>query len=702
MDNKEKKMRLCYHCMQQIQDEKIRICPNCGKSLAIQQVPPRFLRPGTVLQGKFVIGYPLGSGGFGNTYVGWNKLLLRKVAVKEFYPEQYIGRGADGVTVTVPDGKLQPRFRKGLQQFLEEARSVAALQDIRGVVAISNFFEENGTGYIVMEYLEGMDVKTILKKSGDKKDYEWCRRVVLTVLHTLRDIHKRGVLHRDIAPDNIFVTDEGVIKLIDFGAAKHASSLANMKSEVVLKVGYAPIEQYSRDAKQGPYTDLYAVAALFYRMLTGQKPIPANERIQQDALIPPSEMNIRIPEQAELGMMVCLNVRPEYRLQSADEFMEALDGRNFVPVYEPEWILPPAEENNGFLGKIAKLPAAAKAAICFGVLFLVCGTVFGVSVIGRNSTQKAESVSNTIEDGRIRLKDYTGKSYEDVAESLKAQGFENIAAPQYDFSSEAEDVIIEQSLPASEVVDVDSELVFKVSGGDTYYTMPDFTGMTEAQVIQFFTDRNFDVEVHGDPYNIDVHMEPGAGENAGLTKKTGKITVNWYFSGGTGAGICYDQSVAAGEKYDSTKEASVFISMGQEEAAFIKQVPDFTGLTKEKAEKVLKKAGLSEVINLKFKDSKAYKDGISKGQVNRQSIAAGEEINLLKNKGQKLVLYIQKEKPAPREPEDNGIEGSDGNGPVQEPVQEPVQQNEPEPEPPAVQDEPSHDSDSTGHGRNVF
>lgn len=230
-------------------------------------------------------------------------------------------------------------------------------------------------------------------------------------------------------------------------------------------------------------------------------------------------------------------------------------------------------------------------------------------------------------------------------------------------------------------MDVDSELAFKVSGGDTYYTMPDFTGMAEAQMIQFFTDRNFDVEVHGDPYNIDVHMAAGAGEKTGLAKKSGKITVNWYFSKDIERGICYDQSVAAGEKYDSTKEASVFISIGQEEAAFIKQVPDFTGLSKEKAKKVLKKAGLSEIFSLKFKDSKVYKDGILAGQVNRQSVAAGEEINVLKNKGnsQKLVLYIQKEKQVPKEPEDN-----EGGGPVKkEPVQEPVQQPEPAPSEPA-------------------
>lgn len=687
-------MKLCYHCMHQIQDEKLHTCPNCKKSLTIQPVSPRYLKPGTVLQGKFILGYPLGSGGFGNTYIGWNRLLLRKVAVKEFYPEQYIGRASDGVTVTVAEEKLQPRFRQGLHQFLEEARSVAALQDIKGVVAISNFFEENGTGYIVMEYLEGMDVKTILKKSGDKKDYEWCRRVILTVLHTLRDIHKREVLHRDIAPDNIFVTNEGVIKLIDFGAARHASSLANMKSEVVLKVGYAPIEQYSREAAQGPYTDLYAVAALFYRMLTGQKPIPANERFQQDALIPPSEMGIQIPEQAELGMMVCLNVRPEYRLQSADDFMEVLDGKNFVPVYEPEWILPPVEEKNGIGGKIARLPMWVKIAACLGFICLIGGAAFGVSAIGDKSTQSVETVSNTIEDGKIRLKDYTGKSYEDVIEGLKAQGFTNIAEPHYDFSSEAEGTILEQSVAASEVVDVDSELSFTVSGGDTYYTMPDFSGVTETEVIQFFTDRNFDVEVHADPYDVDVHTV--AGENESLAKKSGKIVVNWYFSKDIDGGICYDQSVTAGEKYDSTQTAAVFVSMGKEESAYIKQIPDFKGMTKEKAKKALKKSGLAEVISLKFKNSDKYADGISAGQVNKQNIAAGKEINLIKNKGKKkkLVLYIQKEEPVPEEPvtvpNHSGNEGSGGNQP---------QQTAPQPSAPAA---PSGGNSGGSDERSVF
>ena len=633
-------MKFCYHCMQQIQDEKLHTCPSCGKSLKIEQTSAKFLKPGTVLQGKFIVGQPLGAGGFGNTYIGWNQLLLRKVAIKEFYPEQYCVRAADGVHVTVPDGKLQPRFRKGLQQFLEEARSVAALQDIKGVVEISNFFEENGTGYIVMEYLEGMDVKAILKKSGSRKDYEWCRRVILTVLHTLRDIHKRGVLHRDIAPDNIFVTDEGVIKLIDFGAAKHASALANMKSDIVLKVGYAPIEQYSRSAPQGPYTDLYAVAALFYRMLTGQKPIPANERLEQDTLIPPSEMGIVLPEQAEMGMMVCLNVKPEYRLQTAEEFMEVLDGKYFRPVYEPEWILPPAEEKLTFMGKLSRLPVAAKAAICFGGICLVGVLVAGGIILGNQGNQNTVDLDSKVEDGMIRMEDYSGKAYEAVVESLKNQGYKTIIEPKYDFNSAEEGTIIAQSIKPSEVVSLDTELQFTVSGGNQTYSIPDFSSTTETEIIEYFTARNFDVEVHADPYDRKVRTEKAVDD--GLGKKDGRVVIYWYFSKNIDRGVCYDQSVGAGEKCSASDNVKFFISMGGVEEDFIVKMPNFSDMTKAQVNKKLKNLGVENIVTVEYKKATEYSDEIDKNKILKQSIKAGKKINTIKDNNITLELYLSR------------------------------------------------------------
>lgn len=442
-------MKICYHCMSKIESDKKGTCPYCNKKLDAQKQSERFLEPGTLLQGRFVVGHPIGYGGFGNTYIGWNEVLLRKVAIKEYYPEQFCERSSDGIMVTTNTVQLHKRFERGLHNFLEEARNVAALQDIKGVVKISNFFEANGTGYIVMEYLEGMDVKSILKHSDKKKDYEWSRRVVLTVLHTLREVHARGVLHRDISPDNIFVTNDGVIKLIDFGAAKHSADLAiGGREEVILKRGYAPIEQYGNTIPQGPYTDLYGVAALFYRMLTGQKPIPADERISNDGLLAPSDMGISIPEQAEFAIMVCLNLHPEYRLQTADQFMEALGGSRFVPVYEPEWILPKIEDNNTASKKLKGLPLSAKIALGASTVIAAAGLIFAVYVYKDTKDATVAVANNAI------IQDLSGKTL-DEAESyinnLNKQFDLNLEIVGdtyvYNSSQEQEGVIKGQSVP---------------------------------------------------------------------------------------------------------------------------------------------------------------------------------------------------------------------------------------------------------------
>lgn len=620
-------MKLCYHCMNQI-EEKLHICPYCGKSLEEESMSAKYLKPGTVLQNKFIVGYPLGAGGFGNTYIGWNKLLLRKVAIKEFYPEQYVTRAEDGVMVTVNTDNLQPRFRNGLQQFLEEARSVASLQDIKGVVEISNFFEENGTGYIIMEYLEGMDVKTILKKSGDKKDYEWCRRVILTLLHTLRDIHKRGVLHRDIAPDNIFVTNEGVIKLIDFGAARHSSALANMKSEVVLKVGYAPIEQYSRNTRQGPYTDLYAVAALFYRMLTGQKPIPANERLQNDTLVTPSQMGIEIPEQAEMGIMVCLNVKPEYRLQSADDFMDILDGKNFIPVYEPKWILPPVEEKKRF----SDIPMAAKAGICFAVICMIVGvTVGGVVLVHSNSNNKVE-LGDSGSDGENMLPDYRGESEEEARESLKELQIENVSVV-YELNSEAMGTVIRQNPDPGEI-SVDEMVTLYVSGGDDKYTLENFIGKDKDYILNWFTKFNFDISENTYPGDELKTVEYEA--NSQYSKKSGKINLIYEYSDEHACDICYSQSVAAGEICSGSDSITIAVSCGKI-SDYELAIPDLANKSKKKAEKLLKEAGLDTVLNVKFEDAEEQSDDVKKGNVLEQSILEGYVYNKLENKVYKYV-----------------------------------------------------------------
>ena len=326
-------MSRCIYCMEEI-GIKLMTCPNCGKRLDDLDSDPRYLKPGSVLQGKYEIGAVIGAGGFGITYIGWDTTLERKVAIKEYYPRQY-GSRDDGVTVTASAMNATEKFNAGLDRFLQEAKSLRELQGVEGVVEVDNFFRENGTGYIIMEYLEGKDLKTILREKGDKADYEWTRNIILSILDTLRKIHKKGILHRDIAPDNILITNEGVVKLIDFGAARHEDGIEVENTESLVKPGYSPLEQYTSIAPQGPYTDLYATAAVMYYMLTGKKSPSAIARRDGAALTAPSDMKIKLPEKAEMGMMVCLNIMPEHRLESAEDFMEALDGKVFIPKHVP-------------------------------------------------------------------------------------------------------------------------------------------------------------------------------------------------------------------------------------------------------------------------------------------------------------------------------------------------------------------------------
>lgn len=584
-------MARCYSCMQLLPDKKLHTCPHCGEPLKLSCDTTQFLPPGSVLQKKFIVGKVLGSGGFGNTYIGWNQVLQCRVAIKEYFPKHLSGREKGG-DVTVSDSVSRKRFRAGLLQFLEEARSIANLQDVRGVVQVYNFFEENGTGYIIMEFLEGMDVKTIMKRRGQRMDYDWSRRVMLTVLHTLREIHKRGILHRDIAPDNIFVTKEGVIKLIDFGAAKHATELANTHADIVLKAGYAPIEQYSKKTKQGPYTDLYAVAAMFYRMLTGVKPRPANERMTEDNLLPLSEMGVELPEQAELAIMVCLNVNPEYRLQSANEFMQALDGENFVPVYEPEWILPEVEEKETLGAKIQQLSFPKKAALLTGAVAVVGLAALGVvSIYSRmqGEVQETVSVSENI------LPQYEGKSEKEVEKDLKKYGITPKITYSYNPDSRENTVISMEPSAGTGLNGVDT-LYLKIDSSQIL-TMPDYKGKGFREIQDSLKD------VCKDKYHDAM------------------FSYN-YTSDGTKKDCCYSQSGTGNISVEDLAGFTVQISWGKEKDYQVK-MPDLSGMTVSQAKKKLKKAGLSMKVSV----TKNIEDASERGTILEQDITRGQIFN---------------------------------------------------------------------------
>ncbi len=304
----------CYSCMNEIDGG---FCPHCNKENVADSVAYR-LKPGTILNKKILVGNSIGEGGFGITYIGRDLTLDRRVAVKEYFPNGYVNRNNNvSQLVSATTDQQVSFFQKGLQNFLEEARKIAKLTNVSGIVDVREYFEENGTAYIIMEYLDGINLSVFLRQNGVFKA-ETIFQLMLPITYSLQKMHEEGIIHRDISPDNIMYLTDGTLKLTDFGSARYFSN-AQKEMSVVVKQGYAPEEQYSKNGDQGPWTDVYGLCATMYKCITGKTPVDAVDRIKQDTLTPPSELGVQIPEPMQITLMYGLAVFKNDRCKSMQE-----------------------------------------------------------------------------------------------------------------------------------------------------------------------------------------------------------------------------------------------------------------------------------------------------------------------------------------------------------------------------------------------
>lgn len=296
--------------------------------------PALFLRPGTLLNQRYRVDRLLGYGGFGITYLAWDLNLQIKVAVKEYLPQSLATRAPGNTSVTVYTGKEKDYFLYGVDKFIEEARALAKFNGHPSVVSVSDFFRENETAYLVMEYVDGITFKNYLARKGGKISYEEAFGIMKPVMEALSEVHKAGMLHRDISPDNIYITKNDHVKLLDFGAARYAVGEKSQKLSVLFKPGYTPWEQYQTNGEQGAWTDVYAAAATMYWAITGEIPQEALERMDNDRLQPPSKMGITIPAEFEKVLLKALSVKAKERFQTINElqtaFLNSLDKRDRI------------------------------------------------------------------------------------------------------------------------------------------------------------------------------------------------------------------------------------------------------------------------------------------------------------------------------------------------------------------------------------
>jgi beta-lactam-binding protein with PASTA domain len=466
-------------------EDQFDICPYCGYVKGTPAREAYHIIPGTVLHERYIIGKVLGFGGFGITYLGYDRLLNMKVAIKEYMPSEFSTRMPTQTVVTVYSGEKEEQFQAGLKNIIEEAKRLAKFQNEPDIVHVFDCFQENNTAYIIMEYLEGETLKERLQKAG-KLPLEEAMPIVLTVLMALQKVHKEGIIHRDVAPDNIYLLNDGGVKLCDFGASRYATTKYSKSLSVIIKPGYAPEEQYRSRGDQGPWTDVYALAATFYKMLTGVTPEDAMERKAKDNVKRPSKMGVQIPKNIETAIMNAMNVKIADRTQSAMEFEQELLA---AEVKEREVT---KDKDPGL--SVPKWILAGAGGIVAGMIVLA--VLIGTGVIKMNTS--FFNIESKINDGQVRVPNLINEYVDEAQTQCDEIGLQMRVADnkEYDKVIPADKILLQN--PSNKEVQVmakGGEIVVTICGGIEMITVPSVMDKNEEEAVRILEEKGFAVVI---------------------------------------------------------------------------------------------------------------------------------------------------------------------------------------------------------------
>ena len=585
----------CMGCMELFDDE-LEVCPECGYIVGSHAEEAIHMEPGTLLRDRYIIGKVLGYGGFGVTYIAWDGKLEQKVAVKEYLPGEFSTRMPGQTCITVFSGDKSEQFRDGMKKFVDEAKRLAKFQNEAGIVRIIDSFEENSTAYIVMEYLKGETLTDFLKREGTVTA-EKAIEMLTPIMESLQTVHESGLLHRDIAPDNIFLTETGEVKLIDFGASRYATTSHSKSLTVLVKPGFSPEEQYRSRGDQGPYTDVYSLAATMYRMITGKTPPDAMsrrakyEQESKDILVPPHKLTKNITQAIDVALLNALNVQTGDRTQNIPEFIKELRSD------------PPAKRKYGKIKKIdiymwptwlkILVPSLLAVVLVFSGLLLT-------NII--NFSKFTEEI--TIPENIVIVPDVEGIASGDAFKLIEDGKLQPRTAGTVESNYiEAGRIVLQNPIGGS-FLSKNSEIMLTVSSGTE--VLEAINGIATVPYLIWDTKETAIDKI----------------EKAGL--KVGSITEAFDESVETGCVI--SQSIDNGEQVDEGTSLDLVISLGP--AAF--ELPDVKNLKLEEAEEKLSSLGLRVSVEYGSDDS------VEKGCIISQDIPAGNDVR----RGDEITIKV--------------------------------------------------------------
>ncbi len=659
---------LCMGCMSEIGEEQI--CPSCGyDNLSADNGTGLPVR---AMLGKYVIGKVLDSGGEGITYIGKNTETGENVRIREFFPAGLCERNADGTVNINKENSFS--FNEALICFLELARSLSAFNGNDHLLNVIDIFEAGNTAYFVTENVSGITLREFLLRNGGQLTWEQARSLFIPLFSVISQLHEANIIHRGISPETLLVGRDGKVRITGFCIASARTARSDISAR--LFPGFAAIEQYGFDAKSGPWTDVYGIAATIFRTIVGNPPPEATERVSHDNMTVPAKLAEELPKSVLSALANALQIMPESRTKSVDKLKEGLMAEVTAPNAgkQESPIL-----GNPFFKKYGVLIIAASATLLLLIIAAITipswSAIFSGDPVGNNSMSVPTSSRLIINDENEIAKaiDFKGMTCAEVVEYYEEQGFKDIevevVSKEYNEDYNRGE-IYKQELKKDAEITAGEKIKVHVSLGSEYVTLPDFVGdetsYKEARIqlleMGFLPENIVEVGVTklGEDADVVFNMEPEEGTKVSIESK---IQISYYkeieditvvnfvgmnynndiknnsdysayqfeldevYSEVYDEGTIIDQSVPKGSSIKNTETITLTVSRGEPPT-----MPSLSGKLKSDATNYFQRKGISYTV------IEQYSSSISEGRVIKTNPEVGETIT------GSVTIYVSKGK----------------------------------------------------------
>jgi serine/threonine-protein kinase len=512
-------------------------CPHCGYVYGAPYLPS-YLAPGTFLSERYILGKLLTYNGESGVYLGYDIITKQKVTVREYMPDAICSRGKNEGQISV-DSKYVAQYKTLLSEFVSLNKKLSKLRSLTHIVAVTDLFGDNNTGYAVSPFINGKTLFEYLKDNAGELSYDETKKLIPPILTTLSLVHNEGIVHRGVSPETIVINERGEMMLTGFAVSEVRTANTVLAAEIFS--GYAAPEQYGASNWQDTWTDVYGIAAVIYRMVTGVTPPDAQTRLVSDTLIPPAAVNPSVPGYFSNAVMKGLSLSHENRSQTITEFVtllfdepdytsERLSSSSTMSIPIPK-NPPNYKQRESYRTETSKTPQRtqkkrmkrSKLFLAVGGATLLCGFLIFLVVLligmedgSRNPLEYTDGTSEfpletsaviittappettaavtTPDPGAVYImNDIVGKNYDLISRS---EGYQNVVfVPEYVFSDEvAKGLVISQSIAKDSPYYQGDEMKVEVSLGSKLVEIPDFIGMTSKEYFNLLNERGIKYE----------------------------------------------------------------------------------------------------------------------------------------------------------------------------------------------------------------